>query len=391
MFGGMTGGEGSARAAGAVAGESRGWFVALTAALLLSGLSYGQPKGSPGASVPTRTDSPTASASAMQAKPVTINVQKDLDLEFVRVPPGSFMMGSDGGRLDICNVGFKENGAGPGRQSSNYYPDRPAHRVTFESGFTIGKYEITNDQWTKVMRGVEVSSMMVLKGGPKAAVGGVSWTDAQRFVRRLNELLPGNGFSLPTEEQWEYACRAGSTTMYSFGDDPARLDEYAWLFDPRIPGDPRKPVGLKKPNAWGIHDMHGNAPEWCLNAYTLYPGNPARDMWLEFFHHIGRQENAVLAERATLGERGVARRMETLEAMVAHPIRGGPDILRGSEKNLVDVYASARRAPVAGLFGDAPGGGCGFRLVCYGFVELPVWKGVPGGTLPEKTAGVSGK
>ena len=318
---------------------------------------------------------------------VRVELEKDLDLEFVRAPAGSFIMGSDSGRIEHDEMRL---GYGPpydtGLVKFNYRPEAPAHRVTFENGFLIGKYEVTNAQWEAVMKGVKCNWPMKLRGGPRAAVSPVAWSDAQLFVRRLNERIPGQGFSLPTEEQWEYACRAGSTTKYSFGDDPALLDEYAWRLDSN---EPRKPVGIKKPNAWGIYDMHGNASEWCLNAYTLYPGNPVRDMWLELFHNLGRAENEFLGQRGRRGDEYVERRVRETEFGLFRTVRGGPNAARkGTREPLEDTYASARRGPE---LSNVPRPDSGFRLVCHGFVELPAWRGVVSGTLPESTPGAQKK
>ena len=104
----------------------------------------------------------------------------------------------------------------------------------------------------------------------------VSWEDAQAFCKKL-----GDGFRLPTEAQWEYACRAGTTTVYSFGDDASRLDEYAWYEGNADSKDEKYAhvVGKKKPNPWGLYDMHGNVWEWCEDSYDedYYEGSPASD------------------------------------------------------------------------------------------------------------------
>ena len=359
--------------------------VALLVMLALAGVVFSAPPmPSPMSASPSGT-TPVIVPPTETAKGATFKVEKDLDIEFVRVPPGAFIMGTSGGRMDHGRYITGGNHA----TSFDYYPDRPAHRVTFESGFLIGKYEVTNGQWEKVMRGVSCDFPPPLMGGPRAAVCPVSWLDAQRFVARLNELLPGSDFSLPTEEQWEYACRAGSTTKYSFGDDPAKLDEYAWRFGGEDPAAPRKPVGLKKPNAWGIYDMHGNASEWCLNAFTLYPGNMDRDPFLELFQSIGRCENETLVRRAKSlsSPRCTTLSLRADEGILERVLRGGPDVFRRIPRNEgpEEVYASARRAAAVGNLAYP---GTGFRLVCHGFVELPAWRGVVSGTLPEKTAGV---
>ena len=171
-------------------------------------------------------------------------------MELVLVRPGSFVMGDERG------------GSG----------ERPAHKVTVTKPFFIGKYLVTQRQWEAVMG----NNPSWFQGAAKP-VENITWDDCQVFLAKLGEKCGGGteAFSLPTEAQWEYACRAGSTTKYSFGDDGSGLGEYAWFS-----GNSRNethPVGEKKPNAWGLYDMHGNVWQWCADGYDAeyYKASPA--------------------------------------------------------------------------------------------------------------------
>ena len=149
-----------------------------------------------------------------------------------------------------------------------------AHEVTLTEPFQMGVHEVTQAQYEQVM-GVNPSKFK----GANNPVEEVSWEDAVEFCRKLSELPAekeaGNVYRLPTEAEWEYACRAGTTTMYSFGDVESDLGDYAWYRDNS--GDKAHPVGGKKPNAWGLYDMHGNVWEWCLDWYGDYPSGPVTD------------------------------------------------------------------------------------------------------------------
>ncbi|NBW87127.1 MAG: formylglycine-generating enzyme family protein [Planctomycetia bacterium] len=140
--------------------------------------------------------------------------------------------------------------------------------------FYLGVTEVTNAQWKAVMG--EVPSMWQDADRP---VEEVSWNDAVAFCRKLSELpeerAAGREYRLPTEAEWEYACRAGSKTAYSFGDDEGSLGEHGW-FDGNSDGQTH-PVARKKPNAWGLHDMHGNVWEWCSDWYGEYPAGATTD------------------------------------------------------------------------------------------------------------------
>jgi formylglycine-generating enzyme required for sulfatase activity len=180
-------------------------------------------------------------------------------IELVMIPAGSFIMGSDHSQED------SEEG-----------DERPVHRVTIKHGFYMGKYEVTQAQYRAVM-GTNPSS----SNGDSLPVDRVMWPDAVEFTRRLTARNDGYIYRLPSEAEWEYACRAGTTTDFAFGPSLSSLQAN---FDGTEPfGDAPKginrsetiTVGSFAPNAWGLYDMHGNVTEWCLDAYhDSYDGAP---------------------------------------------------------------------------------------------------------------------
>lgn len=173
-----------------------------------------------------------------------------IGMEFVKIPTGCFMMGRD--------ANFEDG-------NSN---ELPRHKVCIDNEFYLGKYEVTQAQWVSIM-GNNPSEFK----GRSNPVEKVSWDDAKRFIQRLNKKEGTTKYRLPSEAQWEYAARAGSSSTYSFGDDKGNLGAYAWFSDNS--GKRTHPVGEKRANKWGLHDMHGNVWEWVEDAWhDNYRGAP---------------------------------------------------------------------------------------------------------------------
>jgi len=145
------------------------------------------------------------------------------------------------------------------------------HQVTLTKGFYMQTTQVTQKQW-KALKGNNPSNF---NGCEESPVEQVSWSDAQDFIKRLNNKEGSGKYRLPTEAEWEYACRAGSNTLYCFGNDKDRLKEYAW-YD-RNSDNETHPVGQLNPNDWGLYDMHGNVWEWCLDLFGNYPNPPVID------------------------------------------------------------------------------------------------------------------
>ncbi|HMZ22408.1 MAG TPA: SUMF1/EgtB/PvdO family nonheme iron enzyme [Blastocatellia bacterium] len=223
----------------------------------------------------------------------TEDLGNGVKLEMIALPGGTFQMGSN-----------------------EYDDEKPIHPVTLPP-FHIGKYQITQAQWKAVMR----NNPSHFKGD-KLPVENLSWQMATDFCRKLSKKT-GKEYRLPTEAEWEYACRAGSTTRYCFGDDDAGLEKYAWYY--KNSGGKTHPVGEKLPNDWGLHDMHGNVLEWC------------RDWYDENYYRQSPKENP------------------------PGPSSGEYRVLRGGSWGFINYHRSADRLR------DAPGNFyhyVGFRVCC---------------------------
>ena len=224
--------------------------------------------------IPVSPAEPTPPPQSVEPKPEPEPEPSSL-VELVEIPAGVFLMGSD--ERD------------PLMGSDERDPEKPIHEVRI-SAFKCMKFPVTRRIYQDVMGNDP--------GWPRGEaddrpVNQVTWYDAIDFCNRLSEregLTPtyrrdgdnvswdatADGYRLPTDAEWEYACRAGTRTRYSFGDDEGKLGEYAW-YDKNSDGTPH-PVGTRQPNPWGLYDMHGNVREWCWDhRYGSYPSKPQVD------------------------------------------------------------------------------------------------------------------
>ena len=194
-----------------------------------------------------------------------------IGMKFVRIEAGEFLMGTTKDHAEQLMRLF------PDSKRADFDDEQPQHSVKISQAFFLGIHEVTQGQYQAVMG----ENPSIFKGSDDLPVEKVPWLDAVGFCNKLSErenrkpfyrmngrevtVVGGNGYRLPTEAEWEYACRANSATLYPFGDDAGKLGEHAW-HDGNADSTTH-PVGQKPPNAWGLYDMLGNVWEWCADGY----------------------------------------------------------------------------------------------------------------------------
>jgi len=182
------------------------------------------------------------------------SVTNSIGMVLIEIPAGKFTMGSD------------------------HQEGEAQVRVTLTKSCGLGKTEVTQGQWKSVMGTEPWGGQNFVQADKDCPATWVSWDDATEFCEKLTDLerksgklKAGEEYRLPTEAEWEYACRAGTTTVFSFGDDESKLGEYGWFNGNASNAGEQyaHEVGLKNPNPWGLYDMHGNVAEWCSDWYGI--------------------------------------------------------------------------------------------------------------------------
>lgn len=205
----------------------------------------------------------TLPAQTTSGNATSIVLPGNLNLELVKIQPSTFLMG-----MRPC-----EQDAYPNKET-------PQHPVTLSHGYLIGKYEVTKEQWQAIMGTTPWEGKSYVQNDPKSPAVYISWNEAQSFVRKLSEIT-GKEFRLPTEAEWEYACRAGTQTRFYWGDDPdyKEITGHAWWRGNTVITNEKyaRKVGTLPPNPWGLYDMSGNVSEWCQDWHSYYPDGPVTD------------------------------------------------------------------------------------------------------------------
>lgn len=243
---------------------------------------------------------------------LTLDLGGGMTMELVKVPAGEFVMGS------------------PYSEEGREVEEGPKHRVRIAQPFFLGRSEVTQAQWMAVT-GRSAGSFMADPDQPAKAV---SWDDCQAFCRKLS-WRTGHAVRLPSEAEWEYACRAGTQTAYSFGDTVESIGEYAWYDEDGLVKT--HPVMAKRPNAWGLYDMHGNVWELC------------EDVWHDSYWNAPSDGSAWIANgdptvRVTRGAASYDGDASIFRSAYRRPVRVDDDYMYVGLRVLAQATAHSPRA-----------------------------------------------
>ena len=203
-------------------------------------------------------------------KYLTLNLGRKATMKLALIPAGKFMMGSTLSAEEVAGR-FALSGAAGILQitAGDFTDEHPRRQVTIGKPFYMGVTEVTQAQWKAVKGSSPWARQSYTRDKADHAAGYISWNDAMMFCKMLSKKT-GHTVRLPTEAEWEYACRAGTTTAFSCGDDPSKLGDYAQYRGNTYENKEKyaHSAGAKQPNAWGLYDMHGNVYEWCADWYA---------------------------------------------------------------------------------------------------------------------------
>jgi formylglycine-generating enzyme required for sulfatase activity len=207
-----------------------------------------------------------------------VEFTNSIGMKLKLIPAGDFLMGSAKSPQELVRLFNLDE-----RDATYFAGEQPQHRVRITKPFYLGLTEVTQGQWESVMGTRPWSGESRVKVGTDYPATYMTWEDAAAFCRKLSD-KEGRKYRPPTEAEWEYACRAGTTKAFHFGDGPSGLDEYAWWGGFRGAGNCREEkyphrVGQRRTNTWGLYDMHGNVWEWCTDWYDedYYGKSPNAD------------------------------------------------------------------------------------------------------------------
>ncbi|HIL07592.1 MAG TPA: formylglycine-generating enzyme family protein [Candidatus Latescibacteria bacterium] len=223
-----------------------------------------------------------ATSTQAQNKEITVKLPGGAPLQLVWIEAGEFVMGAE--PLDPEDEELQEDApnADPTIEPVDPRPFNqiPDHSTIIGEGFWLGKFELMQSQWESAMGTKPWQNLPSAQTDPDKPAVFISWDDAQNFVSRLNQAAGDSLYRLPSEAEWEYACRAGTTTPWSHGDRRTRVTDYVWYEKNAWEVDERfvHPAGTKIPNPWGLYDMHGNAEEWVQDWYGALYYETAREL-----------------------------------------------------------------------------------------------------------------